>query len=335
MSHHTSTLIEARNLKRVFKIPLTQRGLWGSLKGLFYRKTREVHAVERLDFSIGEGEAVGFIGPNGAGKSTTVKMLTGILTPSAGELEVCGLKPSEQRKILAQKIGVVFGQRTQLWWDLPVIESFSLLRHIYRVSNKDYNKRLDHLVSLLNIQAFLDIPVRKLSLGQRMRADLVASLLHDPPVLFLDEPTIGLDVEVKDAIRNFLKFLIREKNKTLLLTTHDLKDIEILCPRLIIIDEGKLLFDGALEQLREKYFEHVQITLELDNAAAVQKKLDPAITSKIDDSGRLIVNLPRKFQKTSEFISWVLAESSLHEIRIDEPEIEDVIRQIYQGKTLK
>ena len=220
--------------------------MWGSIQNLFVRDYKTVSAVDSVNFSIERGEMVGYIGPNGAGKSTSIKMLTGILVPSSGEIRVNGFVPFRQRRQYVKTIGVVFGQRTQLWWDIAVVESFKLLRRIYDVPQRDFDARMERFDEILGIRDYLHTPVRKLSLGERMRCDLAAALLHNPPLLFLDEPTIGLDVVAKDHIRQFLRAINREFQTTVLLTTHDLDDIEELCRRIMIIDHGKVLYDGPL-----------------------------------------------------------------------------------------
>ncbi len=219
--------------------------------GLLRRERRRVRAVDSISFTVARGEMVGYIGPNGAGKSTTIKMLTGILTPSGGRLRVAGIDPSRERTRLAQRIGVVFGQRTTLWWDLPLIDSYRLMHHMYRIPDRRYRENLDRCVELLELESLLDVPVRQLSLGQRMRGDIVAALLHDPQVLYLDEPTIGLDVVSKARVRDFLRELNAERGTTVLLTTHDLQDIEQLCSRVMVIDRGRLMYDGPLAGLHE------------------------------------------------------------------------------------
>lgn len=242
-------LIEARGLTKEFKIFRRREGVKGAFRDLFVRNYKTLRAVDDIDFLVNEGEMVGYIGANGAGKSTTIKMLTGILVPSAGEVFVDGYIPYKDREIYTRRIGVVFGQRTQLWWDIAVIESFKLLRRIYGVSKQDFEKRLKMFDDILELKNFLHLPVRKLSLGQRMRCDLTAALLHNPAILFLDEPTIGLDVLAKAKIREFLKEINEEYKTTVILTTHDMGDIEALCPRVAIIDKGKMLFDGSVEVL--------------------------------------------------------------------------------------
>jgi ABC-2 type transport system ATP-binding protein len=246
-------LIEARGLTKEFKIFNRREGIQGAFKDLFDRDYRVLRAVDGIDFLVERGEMVGYIGANGAGKSTTIKMLTGILVPTAGTVQVNNYIPHKQREIYTRDIGVVFGQRSQLWWDIAVIESFKLLRRIYDISKNDFTNRLEQFCQLLEMEDFLHLPVRKISLGQRMRCDLVAALLHNPSILFLDEPTIGLDVLAKAKIRDFLKEINKEYKTTVILTTHDLGDIEALCPRVAIIDKGKMIYDDLLENLFAKW----------------------------------------------------------------------------------
>lgn len=245
--------IEVHNLRKAFQVQQNRTGLKGSFQDLFKRSYKEVVAVNDIDFTIPKGEICGYIGENGAGKSTTIKMLTGILVPTSGEILVNGMVPYKDREKFVRNIGVVFGQRSQLWWDLGVIESFNLLRKVYRVPADEFKKRLDELVQRLDLADILNRPVRKLSLGQRMRCELAASLLHNPSIVFLDEPTIGLDIVVKSEIRDFLKELNQKYETTILLTTHDLQDIEALCSRVIMLDDGQIIYDGGLQQLKEKW----------------------------------------------------------------------------------
>ena len=234
-------VITVANLHKTFRVPLHHRGALGAVRNLLEHRFKEVRAVDGISFTVERGEMLGCLGPNGAGKSTTIKMLTGILTPSSGQVDVMGLSPQRRRKQVAARVGVVFGQRTQLWWDLPLIESLDLLSHIYRVPAQRYQSNLDTFRALLDLDPFLTTPVRQLSLGQCMRGDLAAALLHDPEVLYLDEPTIGLDVVAKHRIRDFLRKINRERGVTVLLTTHDMSDVEQLCSRVLIIDHGRLL----------------------------------------------------------------------------------------------
>jgi ABC-2 type transport system ATP-binding protein len=245
--------IEVHNLRKAFQVQQNRTGLKGSFQDLFKRSYKEVVAVNDIDFTIPKGEICGYIGENGAGKSTTIKMLTGILVPTSGDILVNGMVPYKDREKFVRNIGVVFGQRSQLWWDLGVIESFNLLRKVYRVPADEFKKRLDELVQRLDLADILHRPVRKLSLGQRMRCELAASLLHNPSIVFLDEPTIGLDIVVKSEIRDFLKELNQKYETTILLTTHDLQDIEALCSRVIMLDDGQIIYDGGLQQLKDKW----------------------------------------------------------------------------------
>src|SRR6201981_1249911 len=247
------------DLCKDFRTCRRREGVWGSIQNLFVRDYRTVAAVDRVGFSIERGEMVGYIGPNGAGKSTTIKMLTGILVPTSGQIRVNNYVPFRQRRQYVKTIGVVFGQRTQLWWDIAVIESFKLLRRIYDVPQRDFDARMEHFNEILGISDYLHTPVRKLSLGERMRCDLAAALLHNPPLLFLDEPTIGLDVVAKDHIRQFLRAVHERFRTTVLLTTHDLDDIEELCRRIMIIDHGALLYDGPLAQLQQTVVDTKQV----------------------------------------------------------------------------
>src|SRR5215469_1747785 len=260
-------LIQVRDLVKVFRVARHRRGLTGAFRNLLPGEYREVRAVDGISFGIDAGEMVGCIGPNGAGKSTTIKMLTGILVPTSGHVEVAGLVPDRRRREVARRIGVVFGQRTQLWWDLPLIESLDLLRYIYSVPAARYRENLDQFRELLELDLFLNTPVRQLSLGQRMRGDLAAALLHDPPIVYLDEPTIGLDVVAKHRIRGFLRRINRERGVTILMTTHDVADLEQLCSRLLIIDHGKLLYDGGLEEMRGRFGEERTLVVDLAEEA--------------------------------------------------------------------
>jgi ABC-2 type transport system ATP-binding protein len=305
-------------------------------RGPLRRVRREVKAVDGVSFRIEPGELVGYVGPNGAGKSTTVKMLTGVLVPSAGRIAVGGLDPTRQRVRLARRIGVVFGQRVQLWWDLPLRDSFELLRHIYRVPEQRYRQNLDAFVELLELGPLLETPVRQLSLGQRMRGELTASLLHDPELLFLDEPTIGLDVVAKARVREFLAAQNRERGLTVLLTTHDLGDIERLCRRLIVIDHGRVIYDGDLETLKARYGPERTLVVDLE---------EPAPPLEIAGARVVRVEGPRQWlafrrdEVSAARIAAAVAERAhLLDLALEEPGIEDVIRRIYtasaQGQTL-
>jgi ABC-2 type transport system ATP-binding protein len=296
-------------------------------RGRVRRERRVVRAVDGVSFEIEAGSLVGYVGPNGAGKSTTVKMLTGILVPSAGRISVAGLDPSRQRINLARRIGVVFGQRVQLWWDLPLRDSFELLRHIYRVPFERWRANLDGFTELLELGPFLETPVRQLSLGQRMRGELTASMLHDPEILFLDEPTIGLDIVAKARVREFLATVNRERGVTVLLTTHDLSDIERLCRRLLIIDQGRVIYDGGLDRLIERYGEERTLIVDLE---------EPADPLEVEGARVVQVDGPRQWLRfrrdavsAAELTAAVAAQARLVDLAIDEPDIEDVVRRIY------
>ena len=292
------------------------------------RRTRtEVRAVAGVTFDVAAGEIVGYIGPNGAGKSTTIKMLTGILVPSSGRIEVAGVDPQRRRVELARRIGVVFGQRTQLWWDLPLRDSFDLLRHIYRVPERRHRENLEAFVDLLDLAPFLDTPVRQLSLGQRMRGDLTAALLHDPEILFLDEPTIGLDIVSKAAVREFLATVNRERGTTVLLTTHDLADVERLCPRMLIIDHGKVIYDGGVETIKDRLGSERTLVIDLE-AEAPPLVVDGATTVKVEGA-RQWLRFSKDRTTAARLVAEVASRAPLLDLAVEEPDIEEVVRRIY------
>jgi ABC-2 type transport system ATP-binding protein len=311
-------LIDVRSLERTF----VRRRRSGRLR----RTTDVVHAVRDLTFAVAAGEMVGYIGPNGAGKSTTIKMLTGILVPTAGELRVAGLEPQRDRVELARRIGVVFGQRTTLWWDLPLRDSFDLLRRIYRVEAARHRENLERFVELLDLRDLLDTPVRQLSLGQRMRGDIVAALLHDPEILFLDEPTIGLDVISKGRLREFLRALNAEHGTTLVLTTHDLQDIEALCDRVIVIDHGTAVYDGSLPGLHQRGGSTRTLVVDLvDEAPPIDV---PGATTRRVEGPRQWLAFPAD-ASAAPLVAAVAAAYDVADLSIQEPAIEDVIRELY------
>ena len=299
-------------------------------RGRLRRERREIAAVDGIGFEIERGTIVGYLGPNGAGKSTTVKMLTGILVPSGGRIRVAGLDPSRRRVELAARIGVVFGQRSQLWWDLPLRDSFDLLRHIYRVPQARHRENLDRFADVLALGPFLETPVRQLSLGQRMRGELTAALLHDPEIVFLDEPTIGLDVVAKAAVRKFLGEVNRERGVTVLLTTHDLADIERLCSRLLVIDHGKLIWDGGLDELRRRHGPERTLVVDLEESAP-PLELPGARVVKVDGP-RQWLTFRRDETSASELIAAVGAQARLLDVAIEETEIEEIVRRIYAAE---
>jgi len=319
-----SAVIEAHDLRKEFTV--TERAGFGR------RTRRSVAAVAGVDLSVEHGEMLGYIGPNGAGKSTTLKMLTGVLFPSSGTVRVCGYTPVPQRVRLARRIGVVFGQRSQLWWDLPLADSFELLRHIYRVPPAEHRGRLLRLRRMLDLDGFLGTPVRQLSLGQRMRGELTAALLHGPEVLFLDEPTIGLDVVSKQAVRAFLGDLGAAGATTVVLTTHDLADIERLCRRLVVIDRGTVVHDGTLDQLHARYGSRRRVIVDLDERlTGPLASLGVAPEAVEADGLRLTFALGDGGPTAGELVARLAAVASLRDIAVVEPAIEDVIAQLYAG----
>ncbi|MBI3209008.1 MAG: ATP-binding cassette domain-containing protein [Candidatus Solibacter usitatus] len=331
-------LIEVANLVKEFRAFDRQEGLRGAIANLFHRKYRTVRAVDRIDFRIAAGEMVGYIGPNGAGKSTTVKMLTGILMPTGGEIRSNGFHPFEQRTTYTRTIGVVFGQRTQLWWDIAVAESFRLLKSIYGVTDSDYDARMKRFDEVLEIGRYLRTPVRKLSLGERMRCDVAAALLHNPPILFLDEPTIGLDIVAKERIREFLKEQNRQQGTTVLLTTHDLADIEELCARLMVIDKGVLLFDGPLAELKRRLWREMAVRFQLRDREQAEKLMAatlPGVTMQRSGDLTVRAKFDRERQTSADVIRGVLALAAVMDIAIEEESIEDVVKEIYTGTSLR
>ena len=329
------SLIYVDNLSKHFRTFRRREGLWGSIQNLFVRDYLTVAAVDRVSFSIERGEMVGYIGPNGAGKSTTIKMLTGILVPTSGEIRVNGFVPHRQRRQYVKTIGVVFGQRTQLWWDIAVIESFKLLRRIYDVSQRDFDARMERFNEILGIRDYLHTPVRKLSLGERMRCDLAAALLHNPPLLFLDEPTIGLDVVAKDHIRQFLHAINREFQTTVLLTTHDLDDIEELCRRIMIIDHGRVLYDGPLANLKERLLRTKQVKFVLKDRAQLPRvgafSRDGLQLDQIDELTYRI-RFDRLQIATADLIRQILAAVEVRDLLIEDESIEEIVKRIYAGE---
>ena len=315
-------LIRAASVTKEFSI---------SRKAGRIRRVREVvRAVDDLSLTVNRGELCGYIGPNGAGKSTTIKMLTGILVPTSGEITVAGLDPSRRRVELARRIGVVFGQRTQLWWDLPLLDSFELLRHVYRVDADRHRHNLVELSDLLELGPFMNTPVRQLSLGQRMRGDLTAALLHDPEILYLDEPTIGLDVVSKARVRDFLAQVNAERGLTVLLTTHDLADVERLCSRLVVIDHGRVIADGRVADIKDAYGTERTLVVDLEEEAPPLEV--PGTRVVAVDGPRQWLRFARAETSAARVVAEVAARARIVDIAVEEPDIEDVVRRIYAGE---
>jgi ABC-2 type transport system ATP-binding protein len=318
-------LVEA--LAKTYRVAERAPGLTGALHGLVRRRWREVHALANVSFSLDAGELLAFIGPNGAGKSTTVKILSGILRPTRGRVEVGGLVPYEDRIRHVARIGVVFGQRSQLWWDLPVIDGFDLLADIYRVEPERYRRRRDELVAMLRLEPLLDQPVRQLSLGQRMRAEFAAALLHDPAILFLDEPTIGLDAPSKLAVRDFVRRLNREQGVTVLLTTHDMHDVEALAERVIVIGQGRVLTDGPFESLRAGVLAERRLHIDFAGFAPEIEMPGVTVRSRSDRSLELAFD-PAKIP-APKLIAAITTQHAVDDIHVEEPAIEEAITRFY------
>lgn len=327
----SENVIELKGVRKEFVSTKHYPGFKGAVKGLFTKEKEQKVAVDDVSFTIKEGEIVGYIGSNGAGKSTTIKMMSGILTPTEGTCLVNGIEPYKNRKINAKNIGVVFGQRTQLWWDLPLSETYTVLKEIYEVSDEDFKERMDFFYEVLELEPFIHSSVRTLSLGQRMRADLAAALLHNPKVLYLDEPTIGLDIVVKDRMRKAIREINQKYHTTVILTTHDLGDIEELCNRIIIIDAGKKIYDGSLSDLKKSYGCNCSVHFEVkevpehDKIAALHEKLEIAINQK-----KLSVNFNKTDFSVADVIAKIMAIAEVTDVQIKETELTDIVKKIYQ-----
>ncbi len=324
--------IEASNLVKEFRSYKRREGAWGAVRDLFRREATTLRAVDDVSFTIEPGEMVGYIGPNGAGKSTSVKMLTGILTPTSGRATVNGFDPYRQRMAYTRTIGAVFGQRTQLWWDIAVVESFRLLKQIYDVSDADYQQRMQRFDEILELGRYLHQPVRKLSLGERMRCDMAAALIHNPPLVFLDEPTIGLDLIAKESIRLFLKEINANLGTTMLLTTHDLADIEQLCNRLMIIDHGRVLFDGPLHRLKQMLWRETQVRFDLkdpEHAAPLRSLRLEGVRLEEVDAVTWKASFDREERVPGEVIRQVVEAVDVRDIVIEAESIDSIIRRIY------
>jgi ABC-2 type transport system ATP-binding protein len=332
-------MIHVENLRKEFKKTIKEPGLKGSLKSFIKPKNEIITAVDGISFHVPRGEILGFIGPNGAGKSTVIKMLTGILTPTSGKCEIDGQIPYKNRKNYVKEIGVVFGQRTQLWWDLALRETYTVLKEIYEVDDRSFKERMAFLNEVLELDDFITSPVRTLSLGQRMRADIAASLLHSPKVLFLDEPTVGLDVVVKDNIRNAVKAINAEQKTTVILTTHDMQDVESLCERMVMIDKGKKVFDGAITELKERFGQSREMSF---------IPVNPADVSRLDylgkfglsddelefefDGHEVKVRFNTNAAAVENLLNYTLSTLHVKDINVSDTDIEEIIKGIYRSE---
>ena len=321
------SFIEVKQINKTFKVPVKEKEKFGTLKTFFNRKYKEVKAINNISFSIKKGEIVGYIGPNGAGKSTTIKVLSGILVPDSGSVIIDKKVPWKERKEYVGQIGVVFGQRSQLWWDIPAIDTFNLLKDIYKIPEDKYQKKLNELIDLLNLKDIVNVPVRQLSLGQRMRCEIAASLIHSPKILFLDEPTIGLDAISKKIVRDFIKKLNKKDNVTVILTTHDMADIEALAKRIILIGKGEVLYDGTLKKLKDNYDYLRKITIKTNDKLTLEK--DYIVEEhKTKDTIEYVIDI-RKIE-ISDFIKLISSKISIIDIDIDSGNIDDLIVRLYE-----
>jgi ABC-2 type transport system ATP-binding protein len=324
------TVIQVKELSKVFKIPKKEPGFSGAVRGLFRPRYEDKTAVNQISFKVDAGEIVGYIGVNGAGKSTTIKMLTGVLMPSGGSVKVLGRDPHRQRVDNARDIGVVFGQRTQLWWDLALIESLNLIAKIYSVHPVKYRLMLDQFTETLELDELLKVPVRNMSLGQKMRSELAAALIHEPKVVYLDEPTIGLDLIVKERIRDFIKAQCVAKGMTVILTTHDLGDIEELCKRVIIIDDGRIIYDGPIETIKKRFGKYREITFETVEQIKTIDVPEGAELLSTDDR-KVQVRFDRTLSSASKVAGAVMNQIEVRDFSLSEPELADIVKQIYNG----
>ena len=329
-------MIKVENLSKEFKISKKYPGFKGALRSFFSTEYTIKKAVDDISFEINDGEIVGYIGANGAGKSTTIKMMTGILTPSSGRIIVDGVVPYENREKNAKNIGVVFGQKTQLWWDLPVSETFPLLKDIYGVSDEDYEERMNYFKEILGLDEFFLSPVRTLSLGQRMRADLAAALIHNPKIIYLDEPTIGLDVVVKESVRKAIKNINEKYGTTIILTTHDLNDIEELCNRIITIDKGKKIYDGELEGVKEQFGYLTTIEIQLKDKSNIEKInfarfKDDDFKLNMKES-KVSITFNKNNISSADIIGEVMKKSKVIDFNIKETSIEDIVKKMYKNE---
>lgn len=327
------SIIKVENLKKEYKIIEKQNGLFGYFKNLIKPQYREITAVNNINFEIKKGELVGYIGENGAGKSTTIKMLTGLLTPTSGKIIVDGIVPNEKRIQNNRNIGAVFGQKTQLWWDLPVIESFRLIKKMFRIPENEYRKNLKNFTEILNLEELLEKQVKNLSLGQKMRCEIAATFLHNPKIVYLDEPTIGLDVFVKENIRKFIKEINKEKETTVILTTHDLKDIEDVCDRIILLDRGQIIYDGSKQSFKDAYGKYTLAELIVSSKPVNCKEFVHSDSFEIIEETENKIKI--KFKHLETTIVNIMNEISkyciIDDIHMKEAELEEILKEIYKG----
>ena len=320
-------MIELRNINKTFKVARRNAGFGEALKAMFRKEYTYIHALKDVTFTIGDGEMVGYIGPNGAGKSSTIKIMSGILNPDSGECVINGLTPWKSRKEHVRNIGVVFGQRSQLWWDVPVIDSFELIRDIYKVDESVYKRNLDELNEMLDLADIVRTPARQLSLGQRMRCEIAASLLHDPKILFLDEPTIGLDAVSKIAVRNFIRRINNERKTTVILTTHDMQDIEALTERILLIGKGRILLDGSLSELKKRNSEYRTITLEYSSG---ELREIPGIIKQSQINGHAVFSVDTNIITVSDAIAHLSKNADITDISVVGASAEEMVVSLYE-----
>lgn len=323
------SFINVSHIKKTFKVAKKQSGIKATLKNFIKREYQYKDAIKDISFNIEEGSIVGYIGQNGAGKSTTIKILSGILIPDSGEVTIDGLNPWKDRKEYVSKIGVVFGQRSQLWWDIPADDTFNLLKDIYKIEEKKFAEKRNYLVKLLNIEDIIHVPVRQLSLGQRMRCEIAASLLHEPKILFLDEPTIGLDALSKQIVRNFIKKINKEQKVTVILTTHDMSDIEALAKRIIMIGNGEVIYDGTLKNLKQKYDHHKYISVTTGTKLNKIRKKGIIIQEKTNDGYKFIID--SKQLEVSNFLNYLSTKVDIKDLEIDNESLDNIIINLYQN----
>ncbi len=321
-------IIQVKNVSKSFATKLPAKNFKERIKNFFNPKQAQIQVINDISFNIGKGEIIGFIGPNGAGKSTTIKMMTGILFPSSGEISILNFNPQKQRKQLAMHIGTVFGQKPQLWYHLPAIDTFELFSKIYEIPKAIYQKRLKRLTKTFEVEGFINQPVRKLSLGQRMRLEMMASLLHNPKILFLDEPTIGLDIIVKKKIRNLIRKLNKEEKTTIILTSHDMEDVEELCKRLIIINKGNIVFDGQTKEINEKYLAKKRLTIILKNQ--VKQIVLPGTKTLFKGTYKHALEVDTSKQSIQKIMQQIVKKYQIEDITIHDPPIEEIIEEIYR-----